>query len=149
MGIIHDFLSQIRQNGEVTPVRQDSIVINDERARHEISLLNHPRLNDCATTNRPIFGGIFKLMMYCPKPPPLIEASEARNHLREHLQVRGTITEIGANRRGDVILRFGSADEVFNALIPASCVLMDQQLEAPEFDTRWLRQCRVDEQCLS
>lgn len=127
MGIIHDFLNHIRQNGEVTPVSQDSIVINDERARREIKLLDHPRLKDGPTTNRPTFGGILKLMMYRPTPRPLIEASEARNHLREHLQIRGTVTAIGANCRGDVILRFGSPQEVFKAVIPASCVLSKEQ----------------------
>jgi len=60
-------------------------------------------------------------------PPPLIEASEACNHLRKHLRVRGTVTEIGANRRGDVILRFGSAQADFKAVIPASCVLSKEE----------------------
>ena len=36
--------------------------------------------------------------------------------------MRGTVTEIGANRWGDVILRFGSTQEAFKAVIPASCV---------------------------
>jgi hypothetical protein len=31
------------------------------------------------------------------------------------------VTEIWANRRGDVILRFGSSQEVFKAIVPASC----------------------------
>jgi hypothetical protein len=52
----------------------------------------------------------------------LIDASDACNHFREHLRVRGTVTEIGANRWGDVILRFGSTQEAFKAVIPASCV---------------------------
>jgi hypothetical protein len=102
-------------------------VINDERARSEISLLDHPRLQGCKTTNPPTFGGILKLFMYCPKPPLLIDASEARRHLRGHRQVRGTVTGIGANRRGDVILRFGSPTEVFKAVIPASCGLSKQK----------------------
>jgi hypothetical protein len=59
--------------------------------------------------------------------PPLIEASEACNHLRKHLRVSGTVTEIGANRRGDVILRFGSAQADFKSVIPASCVLSKEQ----------------------
>jgi hypothetical protein len=33
------------------------------------------------------------------------------------------VSEIGANRRGDLILRFGSAQADFKAVIPASCVL--------------------------
>ena len=37
------------------------------------------------------------------------------------------MTEIEANRRGDVILRFGSAQEVFKAVIPASCVLSKEE----------------------
>jgi len=57
----------------------------------------------------------------------LIEASEARSHLREHLRLRGTVSEIRANRRGDVILRFGSSQEVFRAIVPASCGLSTEQ----------------------
>jgi hypothetical protein len=60
-------------------------------------------------------------------PPPLIDASEACNHLRKHLRVRGIVTEVGANRRGDVILRFGSAQADFKAVIPASGVLSKEQ----------------------
>jgi hypothetical protein len=112
----------------VTPSWQDSIVINDERARREIKLLDHPRLKDRATTNRPTFGSILGLIMAGPTPPPqLIDASEACNHLRKHLRVRGTVTDIEANRRGDVILRFESAHKVFKAVIPASCVLSKEE----------------------
>jgi hypothetical protein len=125
--VLGNFVRYIRQNGEAAPIWQDSIVINDERARREIKLLDHPRLQGRKTTNPPTFGGILKLLMYCPKPPPLIDASEARSHLREHLQVRGTVTEIGANRRGGVILRFGSRTEVFKAVIPASCGLSEEK----------------------
>ena len=124
--VLGNFVRHIRQNGEVTPIRPDSIVINDDRARSEISLLDHPILKG-PTTNRPTVGGIFRLFMYCPKPLPLIEASEARSHLREQVQVRGTVTEIAANRRGDVILWFGSTQEVFKAVIPASCVLSKEE----------------------
>jgi hypothetical protein len=60
-------------------------------------------------------------------PPELIDASEACNHLRKHLRVRGTVTDIEANRRGDVILRFGSAHKVFKAVIPAGCVLSKEE----------------------
>jgi hypothetical protein len=125
--VLGNFVRHIRQNGEVTPIRPDSIVINDERTRGEISLLDHPGLNCCKATNPPTVGGVLRLLMYCPKPPPLIDASEARSHLREHLQVRGTVTEIGANRRGDVILRFGSPREVFKAVIPTSCGLSKEK----------------------
>ena len=124
--VLGNFVRHIRQNGEVTPIQQ-SIVINDERARREIRLLDHPRLNCCKATNPPTVGGILTLLMYCPKPPPLIDASEARSHLRENLQVRGTVTEIEANRRGDVILHFGSPREVFKAVIPASCGLSKEK----------------------
>jgi len=103
MGIIHDFLKYIRQNGELRPMSPDSIVINDERARREIKLLDHPRLKESATTNRLTFQNVLGLIMAGPTPPPpLIDASEACNHLRKHLQVRGTVSEIGANRRGFV-----------------------------------------------
>ena len=103
-------------------------MINDERARREIKLLDHPRLKDRATTNRPTFGSILGLIMAGPTPPPqLIDASEACNHLRKHLRVRGTVTDIEANRRGDVILRFESAHKVFKAVIPASCVLSKEE----------------------
>ena len=124
--VLGNFVRHIRQNGEVTPIQQ-SIVINDERTRGEISLLDHAGLNCCKATNPPTVGGILRLLMYCPKPPPLIDASEARSHLRENLQVRGTVTEIGTNRRGDVILRFGSPREVFKAVIPASCDLSKEK----------------------
>jgi len=36
-------------------------------------------------------------------------------------------SELLANRRGDVILWFGSAEEVFKAVIPASCVLSKEE----------------------
>jgi hypothetical protein len=126
--VLGNFVRYIRQNGEAAPIWQDSIVINDERARREIKLLDHPRLKDRATTNRPTFQNVLGLIMAGPTPPPpLIEASEACNHLRKHLRVRGTVTEIGANRRGDVILRFGSAQADFKAVIPASCVLSKEE----------------------
>src|ERR1700730_11936717 len=90
--VLGNFVKHIRQNGEVTPICQDSIVINDERARREIKLLDHPRLKSPATTNRPTFGSVLGLIMAGPtSPPPLIDASEACNHLREHLQVRGVV----------------------------------------------------------
>ena len=89
---------------------------------------DHPRLKDCATTNRPTFGNVLGLIMAGPTPPPpLIDASEACNHFRKHLRVRGTVTEIAANRRGDVVLRFGSAQADFKAVIPATCVLSKKQ----------------------
>src|SRR4029077_804562 len=126
--VLGNFLRHIRQNGEAAPACQDSIVISDERARHEIKVLDHPKLKNCAITNRPTFGSVLGLIMAGPTPPPqLIDASEACNHLRRHLQVRGTVTEIGANRRGDVILRFGSPHEVFKAVIPVSCVLSKEE----------------------
>ena len=121
--VLGNFVRHIRQNGEAAPAWQDSIVINDERARREIKLLDRQRLKNCAITNRPTFGNVLGLIMAGPTPPPpLIDASEACNHFREHLRVRGTVTEIGANRWGDVILRFGSTQEAFKAVIPASCV---------------------------
>jgi hypothetical protein len=126
--VLGNFVRYIRQNGEAAPIWQDSIVINDERARREIKLLDHPRLKDRATTNRPTFQNVLGLIMAGPTPPPpLIEASEACNHLRKHLRVRGTVTEIGTNRRGDVILRFGFAQADFKSVIPASCVLSKEQ----------------------
>jgi hypothetical protein len=126
--VLGNFVRYIRQNGEAAPIWQDSIVINDERARREIKLLDHPRLKDRATTNRPTFQNVLGLIMAGPTPPPpLIDASEACNLLRKHLRVRGTVTEIGANRRGDVILRFGSAQADFKAVIPASCVLSKEE----------------------
>jgi hypothetical protein len=126
--ILGNFVRHIRQNGEAAPIWQESIVINDERGRREIKLLDHPRLKNCAITNRPTFGNVLGLIMAGPTPPPpLIEASEACNHLRKHLRVRGTVTEISANRRGDVILWFGSAEKVFKAVIPANCALSKEQ----------------------
>jgi hypothetical protein len=129
--VLGNFVRHIRQNGEAAPIRQDSIVINDERARREIKLLDHPRLKNRAITNRPTFGSVLGLIMASPTPPPqLIDASEACNHLRKHLRIGGTVTEIAANRRGDVILRFGSAQEVFKAVIPASCVLSKEWIDS-------------------
>jgi hypothetical protein len=125
--VLRNFVRHVRQNGELGPIQGDSIVINDERAWGEIRLLGHPSLKDSATTNRPTAGAILNLLMYRPKPLPLIEASEARHHLREHLQVRGKVSEIGANRRGDVILRFGSPPEAFKAIVPARCDLSKEQ----------------------
>jgi hypothetical protein len=126
--VLGNFVRHIRQNGEAAPIWQDSIVINDERARREIKLLDPPRLKNCAITNRPTFGSVLGLIMAGPTPPPqLIDASEACNHLRKHPRVRGTVTEIAANRRGDVILRFGSAQADFKAVIPGSCVLSKEQ----------------------
>src|SRR6266481_2633418 len=135
--VLGNFVRHIRQNGEVTPIEQESIVINDERARREIKLLDHPRLKDCAITNRPTFQNVMGLIMARPTPPPpLIDASEACNHFREHLRVRGTVTEISTNRRGDVILWFGSAREVFKAVIPASCVLSQEEEWIKSFKNR-------------
>jgi hypothetical protein len=126
--VLGNFVRHIRQNGEAAPAWQDSIVINDERGRREIKLLDHPRLKNCTITNRPTFGNVLGLIMAGPTPPPpLIETSEACNHLRKHLRVRGTVSEIGANRRGDLILRFGSAQADFKAVIPASCVLSKEE----------------------
>jgi len=124
LGIVGDFLNHIRQNGEKTPVWQDSIVINDERARRELRLFDHSRLKDWTTTNRPTIGSVLNMLTAGPRPPrALIDAAEARKHCREHLRVRGTVTEIEVNRRGDVILGFGPEEEVFRAVIPASCVV--------------------------
>jgi hypothetical protein len=126
--VLGNFVKHIRQNGEAAPIWQDSIVIYDERARREIKLLDHPRLKNCTITNRPTFGSVLGLIMAGPTPPPpLIDASEACNHLRKHLKVRGKVTEIGANRRGDVILRIGSAQADFRAVMPASCILSKEQ----------------------
>jgi hypothetical protein len=126
--VLGNFVRHIRQNGEAAPIWQDSIVINGERARREIKLLDHPRLKNCAITNRPTFRNVLGLIMAGPTPPPpLIETSEACNHLRKHLRVRGTVTEIAANRRGDVVLRFGSAQADFKAVISGSCVLSKEQ----------------------
>jgi len=121
--VLGNFVRHIRQNGGPGPIQGDSIVINDERARAEIKLFGRPSRKDSLTTNRPTVRGILNLFMHRSKPLPLIEASEARSHLREHVQVRGTVTEIGANRRGDVIIRFGFPHEVFKAIISKSCDL--------------------------
>src|ERR1700736_4394725 len=76
--VLGNFVRHIRQNGEAAPIWQDSIVINDERARREIKLLDHPRLKDRATTNRPTFRNVLGLIRAGPTPPPpLIEASES------------------------------------------------------------------------
>ena len=61
--------------------------------------------------------------MYQPQPKPLIDAPEAGDHLREQVRVRGTVSGIETNRRGDVILRFGLPKEAFKVVIPASCDL--------------------------
>jgi hypothetical protein len=121
-----NFLRHIRQNGEPGEIQNDSIAIDDERARAEIELLD-PSLIDSPITNPPTVGGILRLLMYKPKPLPLIDASDARTHLRKYLLVRGTVTEIEANRRGDLILRIGSPPELFKAIVPASCDLSKEQ----------------------
>jgi hypothetical protein len=115
-----NFLRHLRQNGELGEIESHSIAINDERAQAEIE---DPSLKDSVTTNRPTPGGILRLFWYKPTPPPLINASDAPAHLREHRRVKGTVTEIEANRRGDVILRIGSPPEPFKLIIPASCDL--------------------------
>ena len=81
--VLGNFVRHIRQNGEVTPIRQDSIVINDERARREIKLwitqTEELRNNESAD-----FRKHLGFDHGCPMPPPpLIDASEACNHLRE------------------------------------------------------------------
>ena len=58
------------------------------------------------------------LLTYQPKPLPLIDASEARNHLRGHLQVKETLTEIESNRRCDLILLIFQGFDGFNARGP-------------------------------
>ena len=121
--IIFDFLRHIRQNGRVSPCCIDSVTINDNRTRQEIALLDRPRFKETVTTNRPTLPGLFKVLMYQQESKPLIDASEAGNHLREQVRVRGTVTGIETNRRGDVILRFGSPEETFKVVIPASCDL--------------------------
>src|SRR5215472_5164160 len=68
---------------------------------------------ETVTTNRPTIQGLFKVLTYRPEPKPLIDASEAGVHLREQVRVQGTVTGIETNRRGDVILRFGSPKEAF------------------------------------
>jgi len=136
--VLGNFVRHVRQNGEPGSIQGDPIVINDERARDEIKLLGHPSLKDSATTNRPTAAAILHLLLYRPKPLPLIEASEARYHLREHLQVRGKVSEIGANRRGDVILRFGSPPEVFKAIVPARCDLSKEQAWIASLNDRTL-----------
>jgi hypothetical protein len=121
--IIFDFSRHIRQNGRVSPGCIDSITINDNRTRQELALLDGLRFKETVTTNRPTLPGLFKVLMYQPEPKPLIDASEAGDHLREQVRVRGTVTEIEPNRQGDVILRFGSPKEAFKVVIPASCDL--------------------------
>jgi hypothetical protein len=121
-----NFLRHIRQNGEPEQIQSDSIAINDEGAKAEIKLLD-PSLMDSPITNPPTVGDILRLLSYKPKPLPLIDASDAPAHLREHRRVRGTVTEIDANRRGDVILRVGSPPELFKAIVPASCDLSKEQ----------------------
>ena len=62
-----------------------------------------------------------------PKPPPaLIQASEASEFLRETVRVQGTVTEVETNRRGDVLLRFDSAEQIFTAVIPISSGLAEE-----------------------
>ena len=121
--IIFDFLRHIRQNGGESPGCIDSVTINDDRARQELALLDRLRFKETVTTNRPTIPGLFKVLMYRPEPKPLIDASEAGDHLREHVRVRGTVTGIETNRRADVILRFGAPKEAFKVVIPASCAL--------------------------
>ena len=121
-----NFLRHIRQNGEPGEIRSDSIAVDDERTQAEIKLLD-PSLMESPITNPPTPGGILRLLMYKPKPLPLIDASDARTHLRKYLRVRATITEIEANRRGDLILRVGSPPEPFKAIVPASCDLSKEQ----------------------
>ena len=123
LDVIFDFLRHIRQNGGTSPGCIDSVTLNDDRVRQELALLDRLRFKETVTTNRPTLPGLFKLLTYQPEPKPLIDASEARDHLREHVRVRGTVTEIETNRRGDFILRFGVPKEAFKVVIPASCAL--------------------------
>lgn len=119
--LIFDFLTHLRQNGEVDLIEQNSIAINDERARREIKLLDHPRLKNLGTNSRPTFAGVLKMIMSEPSPPPtLIQASEASEFLRGTVRVQGTVTQIETNRRGDVLLRFESPQKLFTAIIPIS-----------------------------
>jgi hypothetical protein len=119
--LIFDFLTHLRQNGEVDLIEQNSIAINDERARREIKLLDHPRLKNLGTNTRPTFAGVLKMIMSEPRPPAtLIQVSEASEFLRGTVRVQGTVTKIETNRRGDVLLRFDSPQKVFTAIIPIS-----------------------------
>jgi hypothetical protein len=106
--IIFDFLRHISQNGGTSPGCIDSIAINDEWVRQELALLDRLRFKETVTTNRPTLPGVFKVLTYRPAPKPLIDVSEAGDHFREHVRVRGTVTGIETNRQGDVILRFRS-----------------------------------------
>jgi len=99
-----EFLRHLRQNGEPGEIQSDPIVIDDERTQAEIKLLD-PSLMDSPITNPPTVGGILRLLMYTPKPLPLIDASDARAHLRKFLRIRGTVTKIEANRRGDLMAK--------------------------------------------
>jgi hypothetical protein len=63
---------------------------------------------------------VFKVLTYRPEPKPLIDASQAGDHLREQARVQGTVTGIETKRRDDVILRFGSPKEAFKVVIPAN-----------------------------
>ena len=125
--VLGNFARNIRQNGEPRPIQGDSIPINDDRARAVIKLLGPLSQKGSATTNRPTAGGILNLLSYRPTPVHMIEPSEAGGRLRERVQVRGTVTEIQANRRGDVILLFGSSQQVFKAIVPANCSLCTEQ----------------------
>jgi hypothetical protein len=119
--------SDKRQNGEVDPIEQNSIAIDDERSRREIKLLDHPRLKNFGTNSRPTFAGVLHMVIGEPKPPPaLIQASAASEHLRETVRVQGRVTEIETNGRGDVLLRFDTPERIFTAVIPISSGLAEE-----------------------
>jgi hypothetical protein len=126
LDIMYDFLSHIRQNGEIAPVWHDTIPINDERALREIKLLDHPRLKDSGTSNRLTLARVLTLLDAPPEAPPiLIRPAEAAEHLRKHVRVQGVVTEIETNRRGDWLLRFGPT--AFQAVIPIMNALSREQ----------------------
>jgi len=84
--IIFDFLRHIRQNGGASPDYIDPVTIHDDRTRQELALLDRLRLEETVTTNRLTIPGLFKVLPYRPEPKPLIDASEAGEHLKEHVR---------------------------------------------------------------
>jgi hypothetical protein len=134
LDILHDFIRNVRQNGRVTLEVNEQITLNTERSRREIKLLNHPAFRVPKDSSRPSLAHVLRMITADPIPEaPLISDSEAAQFLRQKVQVQGVVTQSTVNRRGDVLLIFGTdlPNNTFTGCIPVSSGLTN--------DEAWIR----------